>query len=56
MEGLFKGDYGPHGVELIHLQAPHSGIKRLKGIKVNGDPNVPFNKITFEVDNDRCLN
>ena len=54
--GLFKGDYGPHGVELIHLQAPHSGIKGLKGIKVTGDPNVPFNKITFEVENDRCLN
>ena len=56
LEGLFKGDYGPHGVELIHLQAPHSGIKGLKGIKVTGDPNVPFDKITFEVDNDRCLN
>eukprot|EP00092_Neocalanus_flemingeri_P001842 GFUD01001963.1.p1 GENE.GFUD01001963.1~~GFUD01001963.1.p1 ORF type:complete len:429 (+),score=77.61 GFUD01001963.1:49-1335(+) len=55
-EGLFKGDYGPHGVELIHLQVPEVGIKGLKGLKVTGDPNVPFDKITFEVDEDRCLN
>ena len=55
-EGLFKGDYGPHGVELIHLQVPETGFKGLKGLKVTGDPNVPFDKITFEVDEDRCLN
>ena len=55
-EGLFKGDYGPHGVELIHVQLPATGIKGLKGIKVTGDPNVPFDKITFEVDEERCLN
>ena len=55
-EGLFKGDYGPHGVELIHVQVPATGIKGLKGIKVTGDPNVPFDKIAFEVDDERCLN
>jgi len=55
-EGLFKGDYGPHGVELVHLQVPENRIIGLKGTKVTGDPNVPFDKITFEVDEDRCLN
>jgi len=55
-EGLFKGDYGPHGVELIHLQVPDSGVNGLTGLKVTGDPNVPFDKISFRVTESKCLN
>jgi len=55
-EGLFKGDYGPHGVELIHIQTPPVGFKDLRGLKITGDPNVPFSKMTFEVEDDLCLN
>ena len=40
--GLFKGQYGAHGVELVHL-------KDGQVIKVTGDPNVPFNQVTFRV-------
>jgi len=55
-QGLFKGDYGPHGVELIHVQIPSVGFRYLRGVKITGDPNVPFGKMTFEVEDDRCLN
>ena len=40
--GLFKGQYGAHGVELVHL-------KDGQVVKVTGDPNVPFNQVTFRV-------
>ena len=40
--GIFKGEYGGHGVELIHLLDG-------QGVKVTGDDNVPFNKVTFRV-------
>ena len=40
--GLFKAVYGGHGVELVHFQDG-------QGVKVTGDPDVPFNEITFRV-------
>lgn len=40
--GLFKGMYGAHGVELVHLNDGQV-------VKVTGDPNVPFNQVTFRV-------
>ena len=40
--GLFKGMYGAHGVELVHLRDGQL-------VKVTGDPNVPFNQVTFRV-------
>jgi len=54
--GLFQASYGPHGIEVIRLELPsdHS-IKGAKGVKVIGDPNVPFDKITFEIIDGRCL-
>ena len=54
--GLFQASYGPHGMELIRLELPpdHS-LKGARGVKVIGDPNVPFDKITFEILDGRCL-
>ena len=40
--GLFKAVYGGHGVELVHFQDG-------QGVKVTGDPDVPFNEMTFRV-------
>ena len=40
--GLFKGMYGAHGVEVVHLRDGQV-------VKVTGDPNVPFNQVTFRV-------
>ena len=46
--GLFKGTYVAHGVELIHVLDG-------QGVKVTGDPNVPFQKITFRVTHPKRL-
>ena len=55
--GLFKSIYGPHGLELVLLQGPEGGyIKETTGVKVTGDPNVPFDEISFKIDHDQCLN
>ena len=40
--GPFKAVYGGHGVELVHFQDG-------QGVKVTGDPDVPFNEMTFRV-------
>merc|ERR1719186_930085 len=53
--GLFKGTYGPHGVELIHLEMTHPGMRGARGVKVTGDPNVPFSQASFIVDYDQCV-
>ena len=55
--GLFQASYGPHGIELIRLEVPlDSSISGMRGVKVTGDPNVPFDKTTFEIDAPGCLN
>ncbi|KAK7505289.1 hypothetical protein BaRGS_00003451 [Batillaria attramentaria] len=38
--GLYKGTYGPHGIELINLTVASNG-HTLLGNKLTGDPNVP---------------
>ena len=62
--GLFKGDYGSHGVEFIRLEMPwvapmvwphRSGPKGVKGVKMTGDPNVPFRHTSFKITDNRPL-
>ena len=62
--GLFIGDYGTHGVEFIRLDMPwvapmvwphRSGPKGVKGVKVTGDPNVPFRHTSFKITDNRPL-
>ena len=40
--GVFQAQYGAHGLELVHYRDG-------QGVKITGDPNVPFNAITFRV-------
>ena len=40
--GVFSASYGGHGLELIHLMDG-------QGVKITGDPNVPFNEVSFRV-------
>jgi hypothetical protein len=44
--GLFQGDYGLHGIELIAVTLPTH--ETMQGLKLTGDPNVPMDKITFK--------
>ena len=54
-EGLYVGSYGVHGVEMISVTSPSNCVKGTIGRKVTGDPNVPFNEITFRVTSEECL-
>ena len=47
--GVFKACYGAHGVELIALDY-NSDTEQIIGRKVTGDPNVPYQKITFRAE------
>jgi len=54
--GLFKGSYGGHGVELVKLvQVVNGSMMGTYGVKVTGDPNVPFNEVTFRILAEDCL-
>ena len=51
---MFKGTYGPHGVELIALTYRKSSEAStadkpevVEGTKLIGDTNVPFKQVTF---------
>jgi len=55
--GLFQGTYGGHGMELVHLQVYGASLEGAQGVKITGDPNVPFNEVTFRIkDGSNCLN
>ncbi|XP_050397811.1 F-box only protein 31 [Patella vulgata] len=47
--GLFKGNYGGHGIELIMLEYLPNKTEA-HGKKITGDPNVPANKISLYID------
>jgi len=54
--GLFQGTYGGHGMELVHLQVHGASLEGAEGVKITGDPNVPFGEVTFRIkDGDRCI-
>lgn len=53
--GIFIGNYGPHGMEVINLTVTES-IEGTAGVKVTGDPNVPYGEVTFRITDPRCLN
>ena len=49
--GVFKGTYSSHGIEMIKVSYVESdGVSKLEGLKLTGDPNVPFNKVSFYAD------
>ena len=48
--GIFKGDYGSHGTQLIQLsfsQEDSTGLM-FTGTKITGDPNVPAGRRSFK--------
>ena len=45
MVGLHIGDFGPHGIEILHLRQTADGL--VCGLKVTGDPNVPAGRLSF---------
>jgi len=47
LRGLWVGDYGPHGKELVNVSVQQDGT--VIGRKLTGDRNVPARYITFEV-------
>merc|ERR1719481_659268 len=62
--GIFAGNYSVHGIELINVevrQEPNSSLADqeedffIKGVKMTGDPNIPFDKITFIVTERKCV-
>jgi hypothetical protein len=54
--GIFKGTYGVHGIQLIHLVIPTgSSLLNATGTKITGDPNIPCGDVSFVVKSGRCL-
>eukprot|EP00899_Mesostigma_viride_P011770 jgi/Mesvir1/20594/Mv14829-RA.1 len=49
LAGLWKGMYGLHGLEMVHVA--YSG-GRIKATKLIGDPNVPAGQVSWIVDPD----
>jgi hypothetical protein len=58
LAGLWLGDYGPHGTEVLYMDVDASGITeegdrpRLRATKITGDFNVPRGVQTWEADLD----
>ncbi|CAI5466611.1 unnamed protein product [Closterium sp. Yama58-4] len=45
LEGLWTGEYGPHGVEILNVLVQGGEIV---ATKITGDPNVPCGQVTFK--------
>ncbi|XP_033754683.1 F-box only protein 31-A-like [Pecten maximus] len=52
--GLFKGHYGAHGIEIMHLSYDRE-LKNIHVLKVTGDVNVPALNISLYVDLQRPM-
>lgn len=51
--GLYAAQYGSHGMELLQISldiVESDSICRLSALKIIGDPNVPSNELSFELD------
>ena len=53
--GIFIGTYGPHGMEVINLTVTEP-VAGTAGVKVTGDPNVPYGEVSFRITDSRCIN
>ncbi|CAD7701582.1 unnamed protein product [Ostreobium quekettii] len=50
LAGIWKGSYGPHGVEVIKIEYDFSGSSaQIVATKLIGDPNVPAGEKTWRV-------
>ena len=46
--GVFQASYGPHGTEVVQLLQDRPGVMcGVRGLKLTGDPNVPFNQVKY---------
>ena len=54
LPGIFKGTYSAHGIEIISVTYEED-LKTLTGRKVVGDPNVPFDQISFQANLDKPM-
>lgn len=45
--GCFNATYGSHGIEIIQLRYDNDK-NEIVGLKITGDPNVPFGEISFK--------
>jgi len=51
--GLYSGDYGSHGTEIVFLRI--STPSELEGLKISGDPNVPAGYTSIHVSLDKPI-
>lgn len=52
LQGLWRGDFGPHGTEILCITICNlisSRFTELVGLKCSGDPNVPCGEFAFRV-------
>ncbi|CAG5131597.1 unnamed protein product, partial [Candidula unifasciata] len=47
--GLYTGDYGSHGVEILNFTISQTNPQHLEGLKIVGDPNVPAGNVSVRV-------
>ncbi|XP_035824214.1 F-box only protein 31 isoform X2 [Aplysia californica] len=53
--GLYTGDYGSHGTEILYFMMSSSEPYHLEGLKIVGDPNVPAGYVSLHVSLDKPI-